>query len=249
MGLSSEFANSRSLKTIQRILCLPLLPQESISEAFSTIRRDNSVLVLNNWLQYVEQTWIRSRRFPSLSVFGMRHRTNNFAESTFSVFSTQLMPHPQLFKFLEFLIKRSNRDFLDIQRLANSQRIRRPQVKSIIDRQKMIMNANERLTNHLISPIEFLDSLRNIPNTNIDITDDEPDLEIDEQNQNDESFDISEELEEEINFDDLPFAGRTLNEPVIDFLAVYRHNPESETNQCVVCHFEELVEYVIRVGT
>ena len=65
--------------------------------------------------------------------------------------------------------------------------------------------------------------------------------EIDEQNQNDESFDISEELDEEINFDDLPFAGRTLNEPVIDFLGVYRHNTESETNQCVVCHLRRAV--------
>ena len=87
LGLSSESNYPASRKTINHVLCLPLLPSNKIVETFNEIKRDNPPQTLAIWLQYVERQWIIRHGSENLSVNGLQDRTNNYAESTFANYS------------------------------------------------------------------------------------------------------------------------------------------------------------------
>lgn len=164
MRLSTAFTNNEAKNTLQKVLCLPLLPADKIRSTFYQVKSQNTSAMLAPWLRYVERIWISGTASSELSVFEVIDRTNNYSESTFATFNASLHPHPNVFVLIEFLAKRTYRDALDIERLSRSLTIRRPRPQSSVQKERRIKNANRLMSQDRITPLEMISSLRDIPN-------------------------------------------------------------------------------------
>lgn len=77
-GLSKE---EKFESAIQKVSALALLPNEFIIDGFEVIDHENRALKYSfRWCRF-KKYWYRQWRKANISVYGLEHRTNNFAES------------------------------------------------------------------------------------------------------------------------------------------------------------------------
>lgn len=106
MGLVPLMNANRHLKSIVRSCCaLALLPARAIRRGFVTLMteaaRRNVLQQLTPFFDYMIETWLTQRMIPKLSVFRLRHRTNNVAEAVNKVLRRRTGAHrPGLWHFL-----------------------------------------------------------------------------------------------------------------------------------------------------
>lgn len=66
---------------IQKVSALALLPNEFVSEGFKVIDQENRIFKYSvRWARF-KKYWLRQWDKANISVYGLEHRTNNFAES------------------------------------------------------------------------------------------------------------------------------------------------------------------------
>ena len=65
-------------KFVRKLMALPLIPEEHVVPSFEAMTTG----VLERLVDYIDQTWIRSRTWPVVSwcVYGQTIRTNNEVE-------------------------------------------------------------------------------------------------------------------------------------------------------------------------
>lgn len=109
LGLRSFLENNvEAHNFIRKVLALPFLPYEQISETFENLVRSLSSYVkgrLPSSVRYFRDFWLRIIQPRGFSVFGLQHRTNNIVESyhaTRSCYHTKrrLEIHPLAWDFI-----------------------------------------------------------------------------------------------------------------------------------------------------
>ena len=86
LELTAFLQQNREAKSLVRAsLAIPLLPQRLMARGFRTLiaeaARRGILGPLEPFFNYFIDTWFSARFFRSLSVFGLKHRTNNCSES------------------------------------------------------------------------------------------------------------------------------------------------------------------------
>ena len=111
MGLGPLMRENRVLRSLVRsTLAIPLLPQRFMARGLASLIREANAAGLINILQpffnYMIDTWMSPTFFRSLSVYGIRHRTNNVCESANKILRSFTGAHrPSLWHFIcEFYI-------------------------------------------------------------------------------------------------------------------------------------------------
>lgn len=79
---AKQFGNRSKAERRIVSLCasIPLLPKDIILDSWSYVQQESAHLHLEKFLEYVKRSWIRQKYISLLSVYGMRHRTNNVLE-------------------------------------------------------------------------------------------------------------------------------------------------------------------------
>lgn len=95
--------NDNARRIVRLCMAIPLAPPNRLQEALNSIimearrlRLDNEFL---NFFQYIRNTWIIGVG-NVLSVFGVRHRTNNAAECHHRNLNSRLVRRPNIWRFL-----------------------------------------------------------------------------------------------------------------------------------------------------
>ena len=84
------------------------LPSNHLSTVFESIKahaepKYSSVAQLQDFLAYVDTTWVTSSVFPMVSVYDLPVRTNNHTEGYHMSFNDLVKPRPPLHQFIEAL--------------------------------------------------------------------------------------------------------------------------------------------------
>jgi hypothetical protein len=112
-GLGGLYANHYGAKKIMwRYFCLPLLPTNEIVPEMRRIKEKIKVqikekadqeLMLHFHEKYMKKFWILKIRPERFSVFGSRHRTNNYAEALHKVMRKMLPDRAGFFPWFQSL--------------------------------------------------------------------------------------------------------------------------------------------------
>lgn len=106
LGLIPELNNSRPLKSLIRSVCaIPLLPtalmERGVQTLISEAARRGFFPLLDNFFEYYINFWMAPNVKRRLSVFGMKHRTNNVSECCNKLLRSRTGAHrPGLWHFL-----------------------------------------------------------------------------------------------------------------------------------------------------
>jgi hypothetical protein len=96
--------NENAARIVRLCLAIPLAPPGRLQEALNSImlesRRLNLFNDFSNFFQYIRGTWILGVGDAILSVFGVRHRTNNVAECHHRNLNSRLVQRPNIWRFL-----------------------------------------------------------------------------------------------------------------------------------------------------
>lgn len=105
--VARKFGLSKDVKfeiAIQKISALALLPNEFVSKGFRVIDRENSELKDSLRWNRFKKYWCRQWKNANISVYGLPHRTNNFAESqNKSLNLLAKVKHPNIWILIEHL--------------------------------------------------------------------------------------------------------------------------------------------------
>ncbi len=98
-------ANRRLNSLVRSLLGIPLLPGNLMLRGFDTLVREarqrNLFAILDPLFTYYANFWFSPAVFQSLSVYGLKHRTNNIAESANRLLRSRTGAHrPGLWHFL-----------------------------------------------------------------------------------------------------------------------------------------------------
>lgn len=98
-------ANQHAKRILRSCCALALLPANLIHRGFRRIAAEaaqqNLLQDLMPFLQYMVNTWMSDQMLPKLSVFGLRNRTNNVAETSNKMLRRRTGAHrPGLWHFL-----------------------------------------------------------------------------------------------------------------------------------------------------
>lgn len=105
MGLVPVMAQNYYVKSIVRSACaIPLLPKTVMARGLQTLiteaERKHVIIALKEFFEYFTQTWM-CKHFETLSVYGLKHRTNNLAESCNKMLRVKTGAHrPSLWHFI-----------------------------------------------------------------------------------------------------------------------------------------------------
>lgn len=123
-------SNTKAYLTYKRILCIPLLPADSIITGFSeikaTARKERLFGKFAELFKYFEDYWLNVNEKHSNSVFGIWMRTTSPLEAFNSVLNRSLPKHANFFKFLEGL---KNHEFTKAVDMRNAINEPEPEVK------------------------------------------------------------------------------------------------------------------------
>ncbi|KAK3925520.1 Pol polyprotein [Frankliniella fusca] len=155
----------REIEQVRRIvrltMALPLLPVRHIRRGFRLIletARDEGQYIFNiliDFLNYVNNNWILSdARLRRMCVFGSEHRTNNACETNNRDLRKVLGNHPNIFLFMEGLVRIERNTRILIIQLSRGQKVTRPRKRKAIANDETI----ERLSNELLRPHGALDA-------------------------------------------------------------------------------------------
>ena len=106
LGLTAYLRESRIAKSLVRsALAIPLLPQRLMARGFQTLiaeaNRRGLFGPLEPFFNYMTETWFSMPFLQSLSVYGLKHRTNNCAESANRLLRSKTGAHkPSVWHFL-----------------------------------------------------------------------------------------------------------------------------------------------------
>ena len=96
-----DFENARRI--VRMSMGIPLAPADRLQEALNCVlveaRRLDLLDQFQDFFQYIRQTWILGVG-STLSVFGVRHRTNNIAECHHRNLNARLVRRPNIWRFL-----------------------------------------------------------------------------------------------------------------------------------------------------
>lgn len=105
--VSRKFGLSKDVKfetAIQKVSALALLPNEFISDGFKIIDRENRSFKYSFRWNRFKKYWRRQWEKANVSVYGLLHRTNNFAESlNRSLNLLAKVKHPNIWILIEHL--------------------------------------------------------------------------------------------------------------------------------------------------
>lgn len=105
LGLHQLVRDNVNARRIVRLsLAIPLAPPARLMEALNEVVVESRRLQLQesfaNFFQYLRGTWIEGIGESILSVFGVRHRTNNLAECHHRNINSRLVRRPNIWRFL-----------------------------------------------------------------------------------------------------------------------------------------------------
>lgn len=108
-GLFELVRDSENARRIVRLcLAIPLAPPGRLQEALNSILIESRRLQLFNefteFFEYIRRTWLIGIGDHILSVFGVRHRTNNVAECHHRNLNSRLVQRPNIWRFLGKLL-------------------------------------------------------------------------------------------------------------------------------------------------
>lgn len=96
--------NDNGHRIARLCLAIPLAPPGRVQEALNCIvieaRRLGLMDEFAEFFQYIQQTWINYVGDAILSVFGIRHRTNNVAECFHRNINARLVRRPNVWRFV-----------------------------------------------------------------------------------------------------------------------------------------------------
>ncbi|KAE8738407.1 hypothetical protein FOCC_FOCC016113 [Frankliniella occidentalis] len=155
----------REIDQVRRIvrltMALPLLPRNHIRIGFRLIvqeARNEGQYIFNivaDFLNYVHNNWILSDvRIRRMCVFNSEQRTNNACESNNRDLRRILGNHPNIFLFMEGLVRIERNTRILIQQLETGQRVTRPRKRQSIANDETI----QRLSDELMHPHGGLDA-------------------------------------------------------------------------------------------
>lgn len=105
LGLHQLVRDNENARRIVRLcLAIPLCPPRRLQEALNAIvieaRRLQLVDEFTNFFHYIRGTWLNGVGEEVLSVFGVRHRTNNVAECHHRNLNSRLVQRPNIWRFI-----------------------------------------------------------------------------------------------------------------------------------------------------
>lgn len=96
--------NPNARRVVRLCLAIPLAPPGRLFEALNAILVEARRLDLHdqllNLFNYLRATWIQGIGERILSVFGVRHRTNNIAEAHHRNLNSRVVRRPNIWRFL-----------------------------------------------------------------------------------------------------------------------------------------------------
>lgn len=104
--LAAVMRENRVVKSIVRsTMAIPLLPTNLMARGLQSLMREAAIAgvngILEGFFNYFIDTWFSPTYFGSLSVYGIRHRTNNVCESCNRLLRSLTGAHrPGLWHFL-----------------------------------------------------------------------------------------------------------------------------------------------------
>ncbi|KAJ1528957.1 hypothetical protein ONE63_007325 [Megalurothrips usitatus] len=162
LRLRPHMQQNRNLRSIIRsMLALPLLPTNLIIRGYRTLmveaQRTGLLGLLNELFQYWTDTWAAPHVFQSLSVYGLRHRTNNVCESANRLLRSKTGAHrPGLWHFLSALRRNEHCTFLKLRAALMGIPASRCRKVSAVNNDTNIRNYNLQLFRGHISINRFL---------------------------------------------------------------------------------------------
>lgn len=117
-ALVRDVDNARRI--VRMAMGIPLAPGDRLQEALNCVivesRRLNLVDQFLEFFQYIRETWVLGVG-NTLSVFGVRHRTNNVAECHHRNLNSRLVRRPNIWRFLELLTETEDTAWRDLGRI------------------------------------------------------------------------------------------------------------------------------------
>ena len=166
LGLKNAMKNNQPLWSImKRILHLCFLKAEQIEPAFNLLKQEAQACNMgahdrakfNRFCRYVKRFWFGTVGVQSISVFGLRTRTNNWSESYHSMLKKRIKTNRP--SFWNFVIKlyEVQEDFdADIDRVDLGLKIRRNRRAKDLRNEAVRVEAEDKLERGLYTPMEFL---------------------------------------------------------------------------------------------
>ncbi|XP_034252579.1 uncharacterized protein LOC117652054 [Thrips palmi] len=162
LGLTQLMRDNRVLRSLVRAsLALPLLPAGLIDRGLRTLileaQRSGHFPVLEPFFTYWVETWGNPRFFRYLSVYGLKHRTNNVAESANRLLRSKTGAHrPGLWHFLSALRRHEHSTYLKLMSAELGLRANRSRRVSAINNDRKIRNYQGQMFQGEISINKFL---------------------------------------------------------------------------------------------
>lgn len=162
-GKQFKLTSNRDKKRILQLTAsLPLLPEEKIDEGWAYV--ESQILEdfkMGKFVNYFKKFWLKNREFrKQWSVFGRKHRTNNFAEAWHFKINVKNNRKISLFTLLKTLSKHTTGQKNRYKALVNDLKAPTPRQKEYVLRDYVIQNAQMQLVTGEITVGHFLDMLR-----------------------------------------------------------------------------------------
>lgn len=164
LGLHAVVRDNDNARRILRLsMSIPLVPPNRIQEALNAIIVEARRLFLFNefegFFNYIRTTWIDVIGPEVLSVFGVRHRTNNAAESHHRNLNSRLVRRPNIWRFLELMSETEDTAWRDLGRLEQGfapSRVRR--VTSLLNDAR-VRSCSRQLLNNEMDLLHFMSTV------------------------------------------------------------------------------------------
>ena len=145
---------------IKKVMCLPLLPAESIPDGLNQIMEENESLTLYPLFGYINRFWLRQIGAEQLSLYNRPFRTNNAIESFHSRLKRIMGVHPNIYIFVQKLIQIANEVKMDCNRLARGLAIARKKKTKYVLHDRQLQLCQDRLDAGVYSIAEFLNAAK-----------------------------------------------------------------------------------------
>ncbi|CAI6369645.1 unnamed protein product [Macrosiphum euphorbiae] len=157
--LETVNSNTYALKTLQILMCLPLLPSAEIEQGFLLTKAYaiHHNVPLTNLFEYYQNYWIRRVGVNIISVNGVSRRTNNNLESFHNFLRHKFsIAHPNLWVFLGQICELSQKYHTTVTQISNGlQPTRNIKTKYLLN-SRLIKRAVEHHGAGLLSVWQFL---------------------------------------------------------------------------------------------
>ncbi|XP_015113805.1 uncharacterized protein LOC107038946 [Diachasma alloeum] len=144
---------------------LALLEPTAINEAFQNLINETErdiLLYFDGFLRYYRRWWINTVKPANFSVFGFHERTNNAIESYHRVLTLRIGLHPNIWTFIEKLLKLQKITRIEILSLQRGRSVRRPREHQYIVRDELIETAWQMYDRNELDNAKFLTATSHI---------------------------------------------------------------------------------------